>query len=402
MNIPLQIVCLLVLNISSNKCQQRSHMQELYRDMEMKSNPRIRPVQQQTTTTNVYLKYFLSSINGYTESSQTLRISGYLELHWKDEFLTWNASLYGGANHIKPDLKTIWKPAIAIKNAVDYKEMYSSEYNLNLFSNGSVLWYPGEDFETYCSMDVTMYPFDTQTCSIEFFITYDTIYHVSLYPRSDSVSLDAFMKSSEWEVVNTTVIREIRLYSNFEFSFVVVSMTMDRKPSNLILRVLFPVFILAFLNVLVFFVPVESGQKIYFAINCFLTYTVLLGSVTQTLPKSSGTTSILAAFVGAMFVINAIYVFLAVMSLRLFHRDASIHPVSMWCRRFVLFFQWREKIKMNLDANSENCQPIGVTPSLREVTWENVSRTLDNICLCVFVFGLLTTVFVLIAFVYVK
>ncbi|XP_041363809.1 neuronal acetylcholine receptor subunit alpha-7-like [Gigantopelta aegis] len=392
LSVNLKITCFLLLQITLSRCQLSSDVQQVYMDIVETNNPRIRPVQQQTTTTKVYMKYFLSSINGYAESSQTLKTSGYLELVWQDEFLTWNASLYGGAYHIKPDLKNIWRPSISVKNAVDFKEIFSPEYSVNVYNTGMVVWYPGDDIETYCSMDVTMFPFDTQTCRIEFFISSDAAAAVDLYPRIDSIALDAFKKSNEWELVNTTAVREIRLYSNFEFSFVVVSMTLDRKTSGLILSVLLSVFIQAFLNIFVFVVSAESGEKISFSITGLLTYTVLLSFVTEELPKTADTTSILAVFVGAMTGLNAIYVFLAIISLRLFHRDASVHPVPTWCVRLVLFFQWRVKTDTKLDETTETSWQKSLTSPLK---WKHVSRTLDNICFCVFILGLLTTVCVL-------
>ena len=352
------------------------------------NNPRIRPVRQQTTTTTVQMKYFLSSINGYCELSQTLKTSGYLELVWRDEFLTWNASLYGGVNHINPDLKNVWKPDISVKNALEFKAHYSPTYSMNVYSSGRVLWYPVYDLETYCSMDVTMFPFDVQTCKLEFFIMSEPVSAVDLFPGSDSVLLDAFKKSNEWDMMNTSVIREIHQDSDFEFSFVVVSITMGRKTSGLILSVFMSVFIQTFLNIFVFVVSAESGEKISFSITSLLTYTVLLSFVTEELPKTADTTSILAAFVGAMTVLNAIYVFLTISSLRLFHHDVNVRPVPTWCMRSVLIFQWGENSKGKIESQS------GASP-LHKVTWKHVSKTLDNICFCVFMLGLLTTVGVL-------
>ena len=46
-----------------------------------------------------------------------------LELKWKDEFLSWNASQAGGIDQLRVDLDDIWIPDIDVFNLVSRKEL---------------------------------------------------------------------------------------------------------------------------------------------------------------------------------------------------------------------------------------------------------------------------------------
>ncbi|XP_041357549.1 neuronal acetylcholine receptor subunit alpha-7-like [Gigantopelta aegis] len=398
----LTVLCLLLGGIVLSECQLSSYVQQVYTDIVDKNNPRIKPVVQQSKQIVVFLTYFLLSINGYDEKSQTLRTSGYLQMVWYDELLSWNASAYGGVVQLKPDPNKVWKPDITIKNAVNHNEMFSSAFSLNLFSNGMIVWYPGDDLDTYCNMDVTLFPFDTQKCSIEFFIGSQPLYAVDMHPKIANISMTAFQLSNEWDVTNTSAVRELRVLSKFEFPFIVMSMTMRRKPSNLILSVLLPVLIVAFLNIFVFLVSAESGEKLSFAVTGLLTYTVLLSYVTHTLPKTTDTTSILAAFVGVMTGMNAVFILLTIISLRIFFRDPESHPVPMFAKQFVTCLRCITGYDAKYDVSTKKMkiQPVDdkvFTPKgensgqkSRQITWKDVSRSFDKLCFYIFMAGLIT------------
>ena len=399
----LAVLCLLLGGVAHSDGQLSSYVQKVYTDVVDSNNPRIRPVVDQSKHITMYLTYFLLSINGYDETSQTLRTSGYLQLIWYDELLSWNATAYGGVAQVKPDPHKLWKPDVTIKNAVNHNEIFSPSFSMNLYSDGRVVWYPGDDLDTYCNMDVTLFPFDTQKCTIDIFIGSQPIYSVDMFPMINTISMTTFQQSNEWDVLNTSAVREIRVLSTYEFPFVILTMTMRRKPSNLILSVLLPVMIVAFLNIFVFLVSAESGEKLSFAVTGLLTYTVLLSYVTHTLPKTTATTSILAAFVGVMTGMNAVFIVLTIISLRLFFRDCQTHPVPMFAKRFVrgiTCFAGDDE-KYDVSTNNVQIQPINdkvfklngnnSEQRCREITWKDVSRSFDKLCFYIFMTGLVTS-----------
>ena len=85
----------------------------------------------------------LLSIHELDEVSETLKSTGYLEIYWKDDFLTWNPADYGGLQYSFFPQDDIWKPDVALKNSVvEYKQLGVSTLNVQVTASGEVYWYP--------------------------------------------------------------------------------------------------------------------------------------------------------------------------------------------------------------------------------------------------------------------
>ena len=67
----------------------------------------------------------------------------------------------------------------------------------------------------------------------------------------------------------------------------------DRRTQFYNLNVMMPIVLTSLLVVLVFIVPVESGEKVSYVLTVFLSLAVLLTIVADSLPSTSITTSIL-------------------------------------------------------------------------------------------------------------
>ena len=60
-----------------------------------------------------------------------------------------------------------WRPNLVIANSVDkLMEMGHTSYRVRIEMNGTHEWLVGAISKTACSVDVTYYPFDRQTCSV--------------------------------------------------------------------------------------------------------------------------------------------------------------------------------------------------------------------------------------------
>lgn len=98
----------------------------------------------------------LLSIHELDEVKETLKSTGYLEIYWKDDFLTWNPADYGGLQYSFFPQDDVWKPDVTLKNSVvEYKQLGVSTLNVQVTATGEVYWYPYQ-----ASM-----PFHLQNCS---------------------------------------------------------------------------------------------------------------------------------------------------------------------------------------------------------------------------------------------
>ena len=62
----------------------------------------------------------------------------------------------------------VWKPDIVLFNNADgnYEVRYKS--NVLIYPDGEVLWVPPAIYQSSCTIDVTYFPFDQQTCIMKF------------------------------------------------------------------------------------------------------------------------------------------------------------------------------------------------------------------------------------------
>lgn len=128
----------------------------------------LRPANDQMSPTDLKVSFYLSSLNKLDELEEKLITTAYLTLEWKDEFLTWDLTSFPVPRITIPQSK-VWKPDFVLKNGfTEFKELGGSFYNVLLSFDGTIMWKPYQVFESQCSIDVTYFPFDTQTCEIEY------------------------------------------------------------------------------------------------------------------------------------------------------------------------------------------------------------------------------------------
>ena len=105
--------------------------------------------------TEVYVGFFLLSINELDEVAETIKTTGYLVVEWKDDYLSWDPADYGGIDYYFFPQDDVWKPDIALKNSVEkYKPLGVSALNVKVHSTGNVEWYP---FEVDVSQSVLLF-----------------------------------------------------------------------------------------------------------------------------------------------------------------------------------------------------------------------------------------------------
>ncbi|XP_046378428.1 neuronal acetylcholine receptor subunit alpha-7-like [Haliotis rufescens] len=372
----------LLLFLGTARSQDDHHILRLHNDIIKNNNPKVRPVKNSSDTITVFLQLHLLSMSDFDEVTQTVTANGFFLVSWKDEFLTWNASEYGGVGEISPDYGMVWRPYITIRNVVDSVEPLGLDFGIiKVTANGIVNWAPGDTFKTFCQMDVTNFPLDEQECIYSTFNWGYTLKEVDLQPINNSIGLDLFNANSQWDIIYTSAQRVINEANNTPFPFVHFKMTLKRKPSLAILTTLLPVLMLGLVNVVVFLIPVESGEKLSFAITVLLSFTVSLSFVTGLLPQNGDSIPVFTIFIVGQFVMSSIYVFLTIWIVQVFHRDAAIRPVPSWMGR--LTRSWERCFcgtpavgnKENLTMTAWEC------PS---VSWIRVSKMADRIMFCVF------------------
>jgi hypothetical protein len=75
---------------------------------------------------------------------------------------------------------------------------------LRISSDGEVKWQPPAILETSCDMDVTLFPFDVQTCNIQVASWGFYTDAVNVIFSQNEINIENYYKNGEWELVGST------------------------------------------------------------------------------------------------------------------------------------------------------------------------------------------------------
>jgi nicotinic acetylcholine receptor len=249
-------------------------------------------------------------------------------------------------------------------------------------------WSPGQIFHTTCAIDITVYPFDTQRCSIDFMpwrISRDKLLLVNV---SDHIDLDFLQPNGEWEVVATGV----ETFDDPLERLVGMSYFLDLRRRRFfhVFKTIVPITMFAFLGSSVFAVPVDSGEKVSLCVTILLGFSVYLTVISDTMPHTSEHVSILGLLVCALLLVNGIYVFIIVVVLRIHFRSPDI-PVPSSIKKTVTVLKVctrqvskdvRHKPDTSNDTNINNAAVKQSSSSTCDVvSWKDLAMLVDNVFL---------------------
>ena len=159
-------------------------------------------------------------------------------------------------------------------------ESTKNKYQIRAGYTGDLNWIISESFTVMCKMDVLLFPFDIQTCSLKF-----TGYIPDKSQNYTGIGIITkyLLIKKDWELINHSFKSQDHQYQSV--SVVQFLFTVRRKPEFYIITMIIPLFIFSFLGLLVFALPAESGEKISLGITCLLSFSVIQASVTEHLPS---------------------------------------------------------------------------------------------------------------------
>jgi hypothetical protein len=212
-------------------------------------------------------------------------------------------------------------PDLVLKNGFDaFKPLGGDFYYVSVSSNGLVNWYPYMVFETKCDLDISLYPFDTQTCNIVFKTWSYSRWEVNLTVASPKVGFYEFVPNSAWEVTSTDATYD----GTKSATDVVFIINLRRKSMYYVLNIFAPIILLGILSPAVFVIPADSGEKMGYAVTIFLTFVVFLTIVSAQLPVNSDNVCNIAVYLIIKLLYAVIIIYITSFQLRLRHRKPDI------------------------------------------------------------------------------
>ncbi|KAK3788232.1 hypothetical protein RRG08_029028 [Elysia crispata] len=283
-------------------------------------NPTQRPLRDQDDVLDVYAFFEVVSIVEINDVVQSFKCNGFLGLVWRDEMLQWNSTDYGGVSHITPKVTSVFRPLMVLLNTLGDRDLFEDDNApLTVFSDGQVEWVPGNIFPASCKLDLTKYPFDEQHCEIRMMImNYDSS---ELAFVAESIGLTFFTENGQWDIINKSLTTPTVSVRSQTMSSVLISFDLKRKPTFLVLSILLPIVFLSLLNLLVFVIPVDSGEKISYGITVLLALTVFMSIMSGMLPSSSESMPLIISYIFILLTISVLTVVDSVIIVRLHHME---------------------------------------------------------------------------------
>ena len=381
---------------------QLSDVELLLGDLFKNYSTEVRPNQNQSEVTNVSLYPFLFSVNEFDEVSGVISIVGGFSLMWHDFRLAWTPSNYGNVTTLPVPKKKIWVPDIFLINPANKMEAIGSESFLGRISyTGDVNWTPGGLIQTLCDVNMYIFPFDTQTCSFTFALWGYSEFEAVLMPFENMSSIDItyYSPNTQWKMEKT-----VMKYSDLldTKNLVELQLILKRKSLYFVINMLAPILLLSLLNPIVFVLPVDSGERVSYAITIFLSFAVFMTLISEHMPKSSEPMSVLSYFLILTMTMSTLICILTVVTMRLHFKDSDLKvskkaKVLLWILQLKFLCSACRKAKKGSEIRDISLD-AGFVQSIKEnkdaqnvdteddVTWKKIAESYDTTFLFYFFF----------------
>lgn len=308
----------IIIFLQADVCLAENRTQ-LFRDIFNGYEPRVAPFDTLPDVLHLSGTISLISIRSVNEKDQTFSASIWISMVWEDRRLKWDPDSYKEITTIQTTSKYVWIPSsVCIFNEVTNDKCLTEEKPVTIYNSGTVVYTTSRESTSQCKIDISKYPFDTQTCSLQFgnlFSSSEFIYFVA--PHS-FYSLAYFDRSEEWEVVDTSVVEyKVPGIQQLHYHLVI-----KRKPSFIVLTVLVPVIILSILNIFSYVLPIDSGEKMGTSMAIFLTFAVFLTMINDTMPKADSVPPFMV-YLSTQLVVSGLTVILEAIVLRVHFSSES-------------------------------------------------------------------------------
>uniref|UniRef100_A0A669Q0V1 Cholinergic receptor nicotinic delta subunit n=1 Tax=Phasianus colchicus TaxID=9054 RepID=A0A669Q0V1_PHACC len=305
-------------------------------------NKEVRPVASADEVVDVYLALTLSNLISLKEVDETLTTNVWVEQSWTDYRLQWNTSEFGGVNVLRLLPEMLWLPEIVLENNNDGLFEVAYYCNVLVYNTGYVYWLPPAIFRSACPINVNFFPFDWQNCSLKFrSLVLPAVSWVSGTPckglRVPHAVPRVPTENGEWEIIHRPARKNIHPSyptESSEHQDITFYLIIKRKPLFYVINIVTPCVLIAFMAILVFYLPADSGEKMTLVISVLLAQSVFLLLISQRLPATSHAIPLIGKYLLFIMLLVTAVVVICVVVLNFHFRTPSTHIIhcASWHR----------------------------------------------------------------------
>ena len=374
-NAVMRILIYVLLNCPVSMC---SDIFELHKELfETRNYSRwTAPIKSNSDPLTVSMTYDLVAISKFDAMTGEFVPRALLSFTWLDSSLSWNPAEYGDITSFLYPVEKLWFPPVVLTSSyVSSDTACATETDVRITYTGSLLWLCGNQFKEMCTPEVEHFPFDVQNCNSVFSVWGYTDSKVKLVNNPTPLYTDKH-DNGQWER------REIMNKNGvtYGYSSLTYTITFERKSLFIVLFVITPIFVLGFLNTLVFLVKPDTGEKLSYTMTVLLANALFLVIIAESMPKVSKPLPNICIMVVANFATSVVISALSVLSVHLYFLEPK--KGSSLARRLSMYM-----------LRKVSDQISGMKTSL----WKEASAKIDTMCfvLCTIWISLADLVFLL-------
>lgn len=189
------LTCILLVRLcrglASRLYINESYEYKLRRELLTNMDVMVRPVESPSDIVSVDFSMTIRSLSDLDDKRQVLITSVWIAQKWQNPFLQWDKDKFGGLDRIHVSPEEIWVPDIILYNNADNKVFQAGHTNLfktwvELQNDGSCSWESPANLESECNVQIDLFPFDQQNCSLFFgSATYGSEHLVIVKPQNN-------------------------------------------------------------------------------------------------------------------------------------------------------------------------------------------------------------------------
>ncbi|CAC5415515.1 unnamed protein product [Mytilus coruscus] len=380
-----------------------SGVQELQKVLLSNYSNIITPRINQSDLVTVDVSFYLNSVIDFDVISGIMSFSGSFIFYWNDEIIRmkWESSGLSNITYTRLRFRDVWIPTIFVRNKANTDSVCqlastagSVSSTVTYYRNGLAMLVCTSVLKTTCHTDVTFYPLDTHKCNVTV-VAGSLIQDIKLQTTISTILTDYTYSNSEWSISSN-----VRNSSDTPVSGVDFIIILSRKPTFLMVNLLFPVMVITILNGMSFLVPIESGERLSFGISLLLMFIVFLTTVLDILPSTNNSLSVFNIFVLSQLIYSCSLAFGIIITFYFHFRCGDKEVPKILQKMAIVILRKENKTKLKTKktlqydirkdekANFKDENEIKLKTeqsgdklenTLSNITWKEVAKALDRL-----------------------
>ena len=277
----------------------------------------------------------LNSISEYDILTGEVTVLGYLTLKWRDELLQWQRDDYGGLSRIRAFENEIWTPEVLQIANIEKSSLFSSVW---LNDDGRVGMVVVGELIGFCDVDILYFPVDEQLCAFSLIVPHTEASDLKLSLIADTIETTELIKHGEWNIVESKgypfMYKEPDI--DIEVGGLQYQLKLKRRPMFILIHTTAPLFLLALLNMVIYVVPIQSGERISFSVTVLLAMIFFTSNIGDSMPHTAINVPVLSMVTSSLIAMCTVNVIISVIFSRIAAQKFT--QVSGCLHTFATFF----------------------------------------------------------------